>query len=92
MPACFAWLASFGHFDVITAVERTQLAIVIGMEALGVGLGTVAFVAYIARTTAEGDSARIALGIAVLCLYVLAFNRLLWRRLYDIAAERLRLD
>ena len=33
--------------------------------------------------TAEGDAARIALGIGVLCLYVLAFNRLLWRRLYD---------
>jgi NitT/TauT family transport system permease protein len=48
--------------------------------------------AYIARTTAEGDSARIALGIGVLCLYVFAFNRLLWRRLYDLAAERLRLD
>ena len=48
--------------------------------------------AYIAQTTASGDSGRIALGIGVLCLYVLAFNRLLWRRLYDIAAERLRLD
>jgi len=48
--------------------------------------------AYIARTTAVGDGARIALGIGVLCLYVLAFNRLLWRRLYDLAAERLRLD
>jgi NitT/TauT family transport system permease protein len=48
--------------------------------------------AYIARTTAEGDSARITLGIGVLCLYVLAFNRLLWRRLYDLAAERLRLE
>jgi NitT/TauT family transport system permease protein len=48
--------------------------------------------AYIARTTADGDSARIALGISVLCLYVLAFNRLLWHRLYDLAAERLRLD
>ena len=48
--------------------------------------------AYIARMTAEGDGARIALGIGVLCLYVLAFNRLLWRRLYDLAAERLRLD
>ncbi len=48
--------------------------------------------AYIARTTAEGDGARIALGIGVLCLYVLAFNRLLWRRLYNLAAERLRLD
>ena len=48
--------------------------------------------AYIAHATAAGDSARIALGISVLCLYVLAFNRLLWRRLYDLAAERLRLD
>jgi len=55
------------------------------LTATGVG-------AYIARTTAEGDGARIALGIGVLCLYVLGFNRLLWRRLYNLAAERLRLD
>jgi NitT/TauT family transport system permease protein len=48
--------------------------------------------AYIARYTADGDAARITLGIGVLCLYVLAFNRLLWRRLYNLAAERLRLD
>jgi NitT/TauT family transport system permease protein len=48
--------------------------------------------AYIAKFTAEGDAARITLGIGVLCLYVLAFNRLLWRRLYELAAERLRLD
>ena len=48
--------------------------------------------AYIAHATAAGDGGRIALGIAVLCLYVLAFNRLLWRRLYNLAAERLRLD
>ena len=44
------------------------------------------------RATAAGDGGRIALGIGVLCLYVLAFNRLLWRRLYNLAAERLRLD
>ena len=48
--------------------------------------------AYIAQYTADGDAARISLGIGVLCLYVLAFNRLLWRRLYNLAAERLRLD
>jgi NitT/TauT family transport system permease protein len=48
--------------------------------------------AYIADATAAGDGGRIALGIGVLCLYVLAFNRLLWRRLYNLAAERLRLD
>jgi NitT/TauT family transport system permease protein len=55
------------------------------LQATGIG-------AYIARYTAEGDAARITLGIGVLCLYVLACNRLLWRRLYDLAAERLRLD
>jgi NitT/TauT family transport system permease protein len=55
------------------------------LRATGIG-------AYITRYTVEGDAARIALGIGVLCLYVLAFNRLLWRRLYDLAAERLRLD
>jgi len=48
--------------------------------------------AYIAEWTAQGDAARITLGIGVLCLYVLAFNRLLWRRLYNLAAEKLRLD
>jgi NitT/TauT family transport system permease protein len=55
------------------------------LRATGIG-------AYIAQYTAAGDGARITLGIGVLCLYVLAFNRLLWRRLYDLGAERLRLD
>ncbi len=47
----FAWLASIGYHSEIGVLERTQLAVVIGLEALGVGLGTVAFVAFIARTT-----------------------------------------
>jgi len=47
----FAWLASVGYHAEITSVELAQLAIVISLEALGVGLGTVAFVAFIARTT-----------------------------------------
>ena len=47
----FAWLASVGHHSEITSVELAQLGIVIGLEALGVGLGTAAFVAFIARTT-----------------------------------------
>ena len=47
----FLWLASVGHHPEITTLELTQLAIVIGIEALGVGLGTAAFVAFIARTT-----------------------------------------
>jgi NitT/TauT family transport system permease protein len=48
--------------------------------------------AYIAVETQQGDFPRLALGITVLCLYVLTFNRLLWRRLYRLAEERLRLD
>jgi len=55
------------------------------LEAVGLG-------SYIARATADGDFPRIALGIAVMCLFVMAFNRFLWRRLYVLAAERLRLD
>jgi len=55
------------------------------LTATGVG-------AYIADMTEKGDFPRLALGISVLCLYVLLFNRLLWRRLYQVAEERLRLD
>ena len=47
----FAWLASVGYHSEIAVLEREQLALVIGLEALGVGLGTVAFVAFIARST-----------------------------------------
>lgn len=55
------------------------------LEAVGLG-------SYIAKATSDGDFPRIALGIAVMSLFVMAFNRLLWRRLYLIASERLRLD
>ena len=40
----FAWLATIGH-------SLPWLALAIGVEALGVGLGTAAFVAFIAHTT-----------------------------------------
>ena len=47
----FAWLANAGPFEVVGVTERWMLAMVIGGEALGVGLGTVAYVAYMARET-----------------------------------------
>ena len=47
----FAWLASIGHRDHIGTEQLTELAVVIGFEALGVGLGTAAFVAFIAQAT-----------------------------------------
>ena len=51
------------------------------------GLGS-----YIANATAAGDYARVALGIGVMCLFVLAFNRLLWRPLYAYGERRMRLS
>jgi PAT family beta-lactamase induction signal transducer AmpG len=47
----FAWLASLGPQAAIDGAALGRLAVVIGFEALGVGLGTAAFVAFIARAT-----------------------------------------
>jgi NitT/TauT family transport system permease protein len=48
--------------------------------------------AYIAQATEGGDYPRIVLGIAVMSLYVVLINRVLWRPLYDFAQRRLRLS
>ncbi len=48
--------------------------------------------AYIAEQTTAGDHARIALGIAVMSLYVVILNRALWARLYRFAQERVALE
>jgi NitT/TauT family transport system permease protein len=48
--------------------------------------------AYIKVASNDGDYARLVLGTGVLCIYVILLNRLFWRRLYDHAAERMRLD
>ena len=48
------------------------------------GLGS-----YIAHMTAIGDFPRIALGIAVMCVFVMAMNHFVWRRLYRLAEDRM---
>jgi NitT/TauT family transport system permease protein len=48
--------------------------------------------AYIAEQTASGDHPRVALGIAVMSLYVVALNRLVWNRLYRWAERKLTLE
>ncbi len=53
----------------------------------GSGLG-----AYIARMTEAGDYPRIALGVAVMSVFVITMNRLIWRPLYALAERRTRLD
>ena len=43
---------------------------------------------YIQASTIAGDFQKIALGTAVMCIYVLLFNHLIWRPLYRLAEER----
>jgi len=47
--------------------------------------------AYIAQATTDGDFPRVTLGIAAMSIFVIGFNRLLWRPLYAYADRRLRL-
>ncbi len=51
------------------------------------GLGS-----YIAQWSQKGDYPHIVLGIAVMSLYVVFFNRFFWGRLYSISQTRYRLD
>lgn len=53
---------------------------------MATGLG-----AYIAHATTDGDWPRIALGIGTMSLYVVGLNRLLWRRLYQLAETKYHL-
>jgi NitT/TauT family transport system permease protein len=50
------------------------------------GLGT-----YIARATDAGDFPRIVLGVAMMSLFVVLFNRAVWRPLYAYSTRRLTL-
>jgi len=47
--------------------------------------------AYIATATEAGDFPRVVMGIAIMCILVTLFNRLLWRPLYAFGERRLRL-
>ena len=48
-----------------------------------IGLG-----AYIAEAARVGDFPRVLVGVAVMSVYVVGLNRLLWRRLYHLAETR----
>lgn len=60
--------------DVITWGDKTIQAVGLG------GYITIAFQA--------GDFPRMTLGIAVMCIYVILFNRLIWHKFYEIAENR----
>ena len=44
---------------------------------------------YIAEMTAAGDFPRIALGICIMCVFVMGLNHFLWRRLYQMTQDRM---
>ena len=46
---------------------------------------------YIAIATEKGNFQQIVLGVAVMSVFVILFNRLLWRPLFGLAERRLRL-
>lgn len=51
---------------------------------IATGLGS-----YIAQVTATGDFPRVALGVSVMCFFVIACNRFIWRKLYRLAEEKM---
>ena len=71
-----SWNASIVAESVSWGSEHLQAA----------GLGS-----YIANATVAGDFPRVALGIATMSIFVIAFNRLVWRPMYAFAERRLRL-
>jgi NitT/TauT family transport system permease protein len=48
--------------------------------------------AYIAQVTEKGDQPAIYFSIVVMALFVVAINRIFWRRLYDLAERRFKLE
>jgi NitT/TauT family transport system permease protein len=55
------------------------------IEAVGLG-------AYITHYSNLGDFRRLALGIGIMCIYVVVINKLIWRPLYRLAKERFQLN
>ena len=86
LPAVFPALVTGGLTAAGGAWNATIVAEVISWGSYrltSTGLG-----AYITQVTRVGDRAGIIWGITVMALFVVALNRLVWRRLYDLAETR----
>ncbi|MFE4858853.1 ABC transporter permease [Streptomyces sp. NPDC056670] len=84
-PACVTGgiTASGGAWNASIVAEVVTFG---GTTLTATGLG-----AYIAKATASGDFPHLLAGVAVMSLYVVGLNRLLWRRLYRLADTRFAL-
>jgi len=89
IPAIFpAWVtgaitASGGAWNASIVAEVVKWG---NKTLLADGLGS-----YIAKATEIGDWPRIVLGVTLMCVFVVTINRMLWRRLYNLAETRYRL-
>jgi NitT/TauT family transport system permease protein len=90
IPGIFPYLIT----GMITASGGAWNATIVS-EAVGWGstkLYAYGLGAYITQKTTEGDFKHIALGISVMCLYVLFFNNILWRPLYKKAEQLVHIE
>ncbi|MFA6409505.1 MAG: ABC transporter permease subunit [Gammaproteobacteria bacterium] len=56
----------------------------INLHATGLG-------AYISEASSRGDFTQVVLGTIIMCVFVVLINRLIWRPLYNLAAEKFTL-
>ncbi|WP_328357571.1 ABC transporter permease subunit [Mycobacterium sp. NBC_00419] len=90
LPAIFASYVTGGITAAGGAWNASIVAEVVsyhGNTLTATGLG-----AYITAATAAGDSGRILVGVIVMSTFVVATNRVFWRRLYDLAQRRYSLS
>lgn len=82
----------FPHFitGAITAAGGAWNASIVAewLEWGGTTISATGLGQYITANTLQGDFPRIALGTAMMCIFVLLFNRILWRPMYLLAQSR----
>lgn len=90
LPAIFPYYVTGAITAVGGAWNASIVAEVVSWghdKLVATGLG-----AYITEYTNAGDFPHIALGIGIMCILVLFFNRLIWRPLYAYAESRFQLE
>jgi NitT/TauT family transport system permease protein len=90
LPAVFASYVTGGITAAGGAWNASIVAEVVSygshhLQAVGLG-------AYIAQAAAVGDFPRVLVGVAVMSVYVVGLNRLVWRPLYHLSETRYSLD
>jgi NitT/TauT family transport system permease protein len=89
LPAVFASYVTGGITAAGGAWNASVVAEVVSYH--GTTLSATGLGSYIKDASANGYSGRILVGVMVMSFYVVAMNRLFWRRLYALAERRFSL-